>query len=486
MTTISTSARPIQLDAAGYFFEGVSLFSAGRLVEAAAAYDAALHLNPSMFEAHNNLGIVLQVLGRHDAALACHDRAIALSPQTADLYNSRGNCLILMHRPDDARESYAKCLELNPDHALAMNNAAIFLHRENRYPEALSRYEQAIAIAASQGVDFDDARYNRGLLLLTLGDFEQGWADYDARIPSLPGPTAAEPALDSLDGIDGKLVYIRAEQGYGDTLQFVRYLPMLRELGTRVVFECQPGLKALLEWSNLCDEIVERGPSNLLLPAPDGAHSTFVQSLPSLFRTDFASIPSTVPYLRPPVSREEEWRWKLDLDVATMDAMPTALGRHVASGVKRVGIVWAGNQTDLYNRHRSCVLDDFAPLAGINGIHFFSLQKGPHSTQALTPPEGMPLTHLGDDLADFADTAAAMRQMDLIITIDTSMCHLAGALGMPTWTLLPWCADWRWFLNRVDSPWYPSMQLFRQSAPGDWTALFERVATELKFWADGQ
>jgi len=464
-------------DAVTYFFDGVAHFQAGRIVEAAAAYDEAIRLRPTMFEAHNNLGIALQRLDKLDAALRCHDRAIALSASTADLHNSRGNCLILMQRPVDARASFLRCLELDPRHPLALNNEAIFLHRDNRHADALPLYEQAIAIAASNGVDFDDARYNRGLLLLTLGDFERGWPDYESRLPSLPPSPGDEVPLTSLDNLDTKLVYVRAEQGYGDTLQFVRYLPMLRQQGARVVFECQPGLKTLLDASDLCDDVVERGPSNGLLAAPAGAHSTFVQSLPYLFGTDFTNIPSTVPYLGASTARKEEWRRKFNVVCS-----PSGGGGR-GEVAKRVGLVWSGNQSDLYNRHRSCVLADFAPLAFIKGIQFFSLQKGPGAVQALNPPPGMGLIHLGDDLLDFADTAAAMDQLDLIITIDTSMCHLAGALGRPVWTLLPWSADWRWFLGRVDSPWYPSMQLFRQRAPGDWPALFERVAAELAVWA---
>lgn len=474
--------------APAHFYRGVALFNAGRVVEAAASYDAAAHCEPSMFEAHNNLGIALHRLGKLEAALGCHDRAIEINPNVADVHNSRGKCLVSMQRPVEAREAFRRCLELDVRHVFALSNEAIFLHRDNRYAESLDHYDRAIDIARERGFDFDDARYNRGLLLLTLGDFERGWVDYETRLPSLPrpavdetplltppqpSPTGREPGTSpqpcpwkgegAREDLTGSLVYVRAEQGYGDTLQFVRYLPMLRERGAKVVFECQPGLKALLEASDLCDEVVERGPSNGVLAAPAGARSIFVQSLPYFFGTDMASIPSSVPYLRASEDRRAKWA-----------SMPGEEGK------LKVGIVWGGNQSDLYNRYRSCVLADFAPLAAGDGVQFFSLQKGPHAVQALEAPPGMNLIHLGDDLGDFADTAAAMEPMDVIVTIDTSIAHLAGALGKRVWTLLLWCADWRWFLDRVDSPWYPSMRLFRQPSAGAWAPVFDQVATELR------
>jgi hypothetical protein len=356
-------------------------------------------------------------------------------------------------------------------------------------------YNRAIAEAGARGFAFDDARYNRGLLLLTLADFECGWIDYEYRIPGNPVGSLPKP-----EDLAGKLLYVRAEQGYGDTLQFVRYLPLLRDCGARVIFECRASLRTLLAASNLCDDIVERDQSNAPRPAPADALSLYVQSLPRLFGTDFSNIPSTVPYLHAPEALIAKWQSRLE----SLNSSPPSPkrgtsvlpeGRYPRAGRTgrgaggegspssagfRVAIVWAGTQTDLFNRQRSCTLADFAPLADSEGVHFFSLQKGPHSVQAISPPAGMRLTHLGDDLLDFADTAAVIEQMDLVITIDTSIAHLAGALGKPTWTLLPWCSDWRWFLDRSDSPWYPTMRLFRQPSAGEWKPVFEEVATKLK------
>jgi len=277
----------------------------------------------------------------------------------------------------------------------------------------------------------------------------------------------ANADVDPAHALNDRHVYVRAEQGYGDTLQFVRYLPMLRGLGARVTFECQPGLRDLIEASNLCDDVVERDPSNAPLPSPADALSTYVQSLPHFFGTDFTNIPETVPYLFAPADRWSTWVSRIESTAPR------------GNNIVRVGIVWSSGMSDPQNRHRCARLSDFAALADVRDVRLFGLQKGRPALEASTAT--FPLTHLGDDLVDFADTAAAVEQMDLIITVDTSVAHLAGALAVPTWILLPWCSDWRWFLGRDDSPWYPSMRLFRQPSPDDWSSVFTRILHALHY-----
>jgi len=450
------------------FHLGISLFELGLYTDAVAAYEAAVDVEPAMFEARNNLGMALQKLGKYQSALESYERALEINPGFAPLYNSRGNCLVLLDRASDALADFERAITINPDYADAINNRAILLHRSNRLDEAAVGYDRAIALAAAHGVDFAAARFNRSLLRLLRGDFATGWAEYDYRL-HLDGYHGAARHVQQWDGqpVDGVL-FVRAEQGYGDTFQFVRYLSLAREHCTRLVFECQYGLAGLLEASGLCDEIVERPESGAHLPAPDGAAIIYVQSLPRVFQTTESTISNRVPYLRAPEYRRVKWAEVIE----SME--PRERGR------RRVGIVWRGNQTEPVSRLRSCELSDFAVLAAPD-IAFFSLQVGVGLSRSTAPrfQEAQMVTRLGDDFADFADTAAAIEQMDLVITIDTSVAHLAGALGKPVWTLLPWCPDWRWMEYRIDSPWYPTMRLFRQPGLGQWEPVFENVKNAL-------
>lgn len=451
--------------APAHFYRGVSLQALGRYEDAAVEYRMAAGIAPVMFEAHNNLGMVLQKLGRYDEALAAHDRAVQINRQSAEAHNSRGACLAMLMRDEEALESFDLAIAIVPEYVDAINNRAILLHRQRRWPEALAGYDRAIDIADAAGLDANEARYNRGLVKLTLGHFADGWVGYDYRL-RLEGYLCALGDCrhgQSLQAISSdKPLFVRAEQGYGDTLQFVRFVPLLRSGARRVVVECQLGLKALLTASDLCDEIVERSADNVPLPCsyPD-AVEVFVQSLPRLLGVDFETIPNRVPYLRAPAGRRAAWA--------------SRLAKTLPAGYRRIGIVWSGNHADPSNRHRACRLSEFDRLSKLSRVCWVSLQKGPAAQQQA--PDAMNIDRLGDDLVDFADTAAVIENLDLVISVDTSVAHLAGALGKPVWLALTWSSDWRWFEGRVDSPWYPSMRLFRQPSLGAWGPVFEEMAS---------
>lgn len=259
---------------------------------------------------------------------------------------------------------------------------------------------------------------------------------------------------------EDRTILVHCEQGLGDTLQFVRYLPLLKEHGARVIFYCQKELVSLLARAPGIDVL-------LVEPAESGISEPFdchvpLLSLPHLLGPEPAKIPAAVPYLRVDAEAVDQWKARLN-----------------PSGFK-VGIVWAGRTSSVEYRRRACSLADFSPLAELAGVRFFSLQKGPAASEAATPPVGMDLVDLSAALRDFKDTAAVVMNLDLVVAIDTAVAHLAGALGKPVWTVLPHFPDWRWELGREDSRWYPTMRIFRQSRPGDWSGVFENVAAELR------
>jgi hypothetical protein len=299
----------------------------------------------------------------------------------------------------------------------------------------------------------------RAIALLLKGDYERGLPDYELRL--LVGASRPRrfdrPAWDGSDPA-GKTILLHAEQGLGDTIHFARYATLLARRGARVVLECQPPLKRLLRSLDGVGDVVAQGD---LLPGFD-LHRPLA-SMPLAFNTRLATIPADVPYLQAPADAVER------------------LGRRLASsgGAFKVGIVWAGAAGHPNDRKRSVPLELLAPLAGIPNVKLFSLQKGPPAEQ-LKAPSAPPVEDLARELDDFADTAAAMHHLDLVVSVDTSAAHLAGALGRPVWTLLPFSPDWRWLLGRADSPWYPTMRLFRQPKLGAWRDLFGEVTSKLR------
>jgi tetratricopeptide (TPR) repeat protein len=430
---------------------------------ALAFYDRAVAAQPDFADAHYNRGVVLREFGRPEAAVASYDKAVALKPDfTAALFN-RGNALRDLDRPADALESYRSVLAVDPEHAEAWYSAGAVLAEQNDPEEALMHFARAIALKP----DFMEPRYNTGICHLALGDYAQGWRGFEwrwksrlARPLDLPGA----PWLGEVP-IDGQTILVHAEAGFGDMLQLCRYLPLLAGRARVVARVQRPLVRLLRTLRGVADVAAADDP----LPAFDAWIP--MMSLPLAFRSTLATIPADVPYLFADLERNTGW-WR------RLGSLP---GR-------KVGLVWAGSplrglpRAEAMDRRRSITLAHYAPLAEIDGVCFVSLQKGDAAGQARVPPPGMTLHDWSDELDDFADTAALVQALDLVITVDTAVAHLAGALGKPVWILNRYDQCWRWLRGRDDSPWYPTARLFRQRAPGEWGGVIEEVVRALREW----
>jgi tetratricopeptide (TPR) repeat protein len=470
---------------------GNALRDKGLSTEAIAAYRNAVQRKPDYPEAHYNLGVALRARGQIDQAIAAYRNALSFNPEFADARNDLGSALREIGSLDEAIATLREAIRLKPDLHKAYNNLANALHETGQLDEAIVALRQAILIkpdiaelhnnlgnilrdrgllddaiaALGQSIrlkpEFAEAHYNLGLIYMLKGDFAQAWPEYEWRWRSkgFPSPRGefVQPRWDGGD-LNGRTILLHSEAGFGDTIQFVRYAPMVASRGGKVLLECQAPLLGLMRGLPGVEQLVT---TNEPLPHFD-VHCPMM-NLPLAFGTTMQTIPATVPYLRADPSLIESWRVRL--------------GR--ADGQLRIGLIWAGNQRFRLDRTRSLNLQQLSPLARVPGIKFFSLQKGPPADQAKTPPEGLQLINLGPDLMNFSDTAAVMSSMDLIISTDTSVAHLAGALARPVWVMLQLMPDWRWHLEREDSPWYPTMRLFRRKNWGDWPEVIERVALAL-------
>jgi tetratricopeptide (TPR) repeat protein len=439
------------------YVAGRLLQAAGRLPEAEASYRDAVALDPAHARAYNNLGCVLHMQGRLDDALAAYRRALDLD---ASLPQANQNYASIVRDPDAlerAAEQYRRVTHADPSDAMAFNDLGNTLRELGRHREALAAFERALALDPGLA----HAHFSRAFVLLLLGDYAAGWKEYDWRwrLPAFNAPALrfAQPMWDGRPRPAGT-VLLHAEQGLGDTLQFARYAPLVAGRCGTVVLESQPELAPLMHGVAGVSRVVARGEP---LP-PFDAHAPLM-SLPSLFGTTLDTIPWDGPYVRPGPERVARW----DLDRQAGDAR------------LRVGLVWAGRPQQWDDRKRSLSLAGLAPLAGVRGVAFFSLQVGEAAAQASAPPPGMRLVDLTSRIADFADTAALVSRLDLVVTIDTSVAHLAGAMGVPVWVLVAHAPDWRYHLARDDQPWYPSMRLFRQERDGDWSGAVARLAEAL-------
>jgi tetratricopeptide (TPR) repeat protein len=441
-----------------YYNRGNALRDLHRLDEAAGSYEQAISIRPDEPNAYYNLSNVLLELHRFEDAVVSCDKAIALRPDFAAAWRNRGNGLWALNRPEEAIESYDRAIALRPDDAGAYSNRAVALTERNRHEEAIASYDNAIALKP----DDPTAYAGQSLCRLATGDYERGWALYEWRWKT--GLAHARPALPGLpwlgaEPIDGKTILVLAEQGFGDTLQFCRYVPMLAALATVVLCVPRPLIRLLSGLEGVTRIVAEDDP----LPAFDTW--TPMMSLPLAFRTLLASIPASVPYLHADPKRAAAWRNRL-----------------AAFPGRKIGLVWSGSpraenlRANAVDRRRSITLQHYAPLAAVPGLCMISLQKG----DAPPPPEGMVLRDWTDELDDFSDTAALVAALDLVISVDTAVVHLTGALGKPVWVLNRYDQCWRWLRNRTDSPWYPSARLFQQRTPGDWSGVIDDVAEAMR------
>ncbi len=403
---------------------GIAFYEQGRYDEAIARYEHAIELNPKYAEVYNNLGVVLNVKGRVEEAITNFERAVSIKPNHVDAYYNLGNAFWAIGKHDDAIKSYGKALEFDPDHT--------------------------------------EARWNMALVLLLTGNYKKGWAEYEVRFDrKKPPPRNFEQPKWDGSPLEGKTILIHAEQGFGDTFQFARFLPLVKAKGGNVIFKCQKELSPLLKNCKGFDSIIE-SLDNGACPVKFDTHMPLL-SLPGQLQIELDNLPAEIPYIFADPELENEWQTKLQHDNAF-----------------KVGIVWSGNQTFAYQIDRECSLADFEPLSQITGVALFSLQKGAGAGQALNPLDGMKIKNLDKDIKNFSDTAAIINNLDLVISVDTAVAHLAGALGKPVWALIPYAGDWRWMLDREDSPWYPGMRLFRQKTSGNWKTVISRVTGELE------
>jgi tetratricopeptide (TPR) repeat protein len=415
-------------------------------------YDRALSLQPDFAEAHDNRGLALHELKRFDEALASFGRALELKEAYAAAHYNRGNTLKQMSRPDEALASYDRAIVLDPRLAAAFNNRGLVLHELGRLDAAAASYRRALALEP----DNADAHWNLSLTLLLQGDFAAGWREYEWRWRRTEvrsdAPVHDCPLWLGDDDLHGRTILLQAEQGLGDTIQFCRYVPRVAARGANVVLEVQPALVPLLGQVEGVDRLIGRGES---LPAYD-CYCPLL-SLPLAFKTGLADI-SGLPYLQVPSARRTAWQ--------------AILGERRAP---RIGLVWSGSTGHQNDRNRSIPLTDYRRLLQ-RGISYHCLQKEIRPADRTVLAEHPEVRTFEAELQDFADTAALIEQMDLVITVDTSVAHLAGALGKEAWVLLPFMPDWRWLLQRADSPWYDSVRLFRQPEAGSWQSVLDEVA----------
>lgn len=434
---------------------GLALVAQGKLESAAAAWRRAIQLKGDYAEAHANLGAALAQQQKPSEAAEVLRKAIHLNPKFAPAHNNLANVLDELEETDEAIKHWTIAVELQPNYFDALVNLSKAAEQRGEFQKSLDLIERAVALRPND----PDARFLRGIGLLRRGDLLQGFADYQFRFQcpelKLAHRTFPQPPWTGNEDVAGRTILIHAEQGLGDAIQCIRYAPLLAERGVTVIVECPHELLALIQSVKGVQQFIPHGSP---LP-PFDLHAT-VLSLPMAFRTTLDTIPANVPYLAPSADRVEAWRQILAEDPSTN---------------RRVGLVWSGNPKHANDANRSIPLREFEPLADMAELTFFSLQKGPAAGQMGDSTLKLKLIDHTARLKDFNETAALIAQLDLVITVDTSVAHVAGAMGKPVWVLLPYVPDWRWLLDRNDSPWYPTMRLIRQPKIGDWPSVVRRV-----------
>jgi tetratricopeptide (TPR) repeat protein len=451
---LETSTASPDASPTAWYYLGDGYFRHRRLEEAANAFRRALDVRADFFEALHELGRALHEQGRYPDATAAYERAIALNGNSFEALHNAGKSLWAGGRYAESLDRYDRALELNPKSPLTWLARGQTLHDLNRMDLALESYAKALALQP----DFPEAKADEAIVRLTLGQWDPGWPAYEARWQGVAGLRKRHQQISAWHGerpIDGVRILAWCEQGLGDTLMFCRYVRLLMDEGAKVVLEVQPALQSLLAASFDC-EVVSQGDQ---IPACD--KQVPLMSMPGMFTTTPANAPANVPYLQAQPTKVASWSER----VKRNDAKP------------KVAVACSGRAAHKYASRRQVSLDQFAPLAEF--AHVFLVQKDLRDEDRNTLSAGdFEIDYLGDEIADFADSAAILTNMDLVVSVDTSLVHLAGALGKPVWILLADVPDWRWLLERADTPWYPTARLFRQERPGDWDGVFSRVTSE--------
>jgi len=423
--------------------------------QAAAACRQALAINPNVSSAHNNLANALK--GKQDlrAAAAHYRRAMELDPNSALPHNNLGTILHVNGDLEGAAQCFQRALELSPQYPEALSNLGSTLSDLGQRNEGMEMFGKALALRP----EYAEAHWNLGLALLVLGELERGWSEYEWRwrVRNLIKPRFEFPRPRwNGEDLNGRRILLHSEQGFGDAIQFSRYAPLVKQRGGRVAIYCPDDLLRLMRSLNGVEIVV--GWSQ---PLVDFDLHCPIMSLPNVFKTTLSSIPAEIPYLHPDAQLIQKWRERIG-----------------SGSARKVGLAWAGRATHTNDRQRSFRLSQLAELAHAPNVQFFSLQKGEAAAQAKDAP--MELTDWTNDLTDFADTAALIANLDLVICADTAVAHLAAAIGKPAWVLVPFAPDFRWLLDRPDTPWYPAMRLFRQKRPRDWKTPITEAAAALR------
>ena len=471
---------------------GVLLKSRGKLDEAIEYFRKAIHRNPAFLDAHYNLGNALHMKGNLEEAITCYRNVLHLKPGDYEAWNNLGNVLKEKECFVEATASYQEALQINPNFALAFSNLGTVFQDQGEFAKAQQNYQKALdidpqcisahnnmgvalreqgyldeAIAYFQkAVDINpadpEAHWNMAITSLLAGKLAEGWREYEWRFKRknviVVERLFSQPRWNGSD-IQGRVIVLYAEQGLGDMVHFIRYAPLVAGKGATVIVECQKELVPLVQSVQGVADVFEKGAE---LPAFDVWCPLL--SLPLLFATTSENIPADVPYLQVQKEMKETWRQRVLSD-------PPGF---------RVGLVWAGNPKYRHDRIRSCPLELFRKLGEIEGVQLYSLQKGGAAGQAKLPLGEVDIIDYMDEVRHFADTAALIENLDLVISVDTAVLHVAGAMGKRAWALLPYAPDWRWMLNRNDSPWYPTVKLFRQPKYGDWESVLNEVSCELR------
>ncbi len=450
------TALQADLDRADGFSDlGVVFLALKQFERALKSFDAGLRIAPDDVALLNRRGVALLELGRPHDALACFDRVLVAAPDHFEALGNRGNALLKLNRAVEALASYDRALALAPDNAPLLANRAAVLRRLDRPHEAMMSARSALAGRP----DFAQAKFVEAVARLTLGDFS-GWRGYEARwsVGFLAGCRRefAAPLWLGAQDLDGKTILLYAEQGFGDTLQFVRYAPLVAARGARVILEVQPQLERLLAATPGVAAVIGQGET---LPAFD--FQCPLLSLPLALGTELSTVPASIPYVAPLRDDVAPWRARLP------------------AGKPLVGLAWSGERSHDNDLNRSLRLETLAPLFRLTDVTFVSLQHEVREVDAGVLRNHPAVIAVGETFRDFADTAAAVARLDAVIAADTAVAHLAGAMGKPLLLLLPFGADFRWLRDRTDSPWYPTAKLYRQPSFGDWASVIAALRLDL-------